>query len=667
MRILLQKISRYLTEKNRKIILLTATLVLFSLFVILGITGSSLGWLKSYPGTNDIIELSGETKLIGFYRGIRCDEFLNHGVPNVLAQYYSEPKFSRFNANNGLGVRDFTVYHDSGIPVNHYITLFRPAVWGFYCMDLRRALAWYWWLPVFAGLFGIWFLLNTLCPGDTFRNYLLSLSVVASPLCASWSFWPLGNAAGLCFAAALLIWIVQSDSNIKRWLLSAVMMFCGLSSLMTLYMPRIYTVICLLLIVLIAYFIENKLFGKFKKMEILLPLAVFFILSLLVLGGWLFDAREAINALLNTQYPGLRRLNGGNSGIWSLVKGWLAPLTIYKVDYLNQCELQGPLTLFIPLLMIFIIRFQNLKTSCMAWGLIFFTLWTFWYQLIGLPAWLATITFWNRCNPPRCSFALSLAQVLFLAFLFTRMKSGSLLTDDWRNRILFALFALLCMGFLLSVDSSALFAGLYSVYSNRYIMVWLCCIALIFVLLTILLFSERRNLFLGMFLLIHLLPAGCFNPVCIAPIKIENKIQKWSSSFNDLKHDGRFLFLGNKNFNAVSAFCGGLKVLNGYFLYPDKELHALLFQDPEAARKSFRLSQYDFVPSVSVSERLEIFDDGSEHILVFINPNLYDFSKLPVDFVAILKDDHPTTLQNASLLLVYQGTELNFYRVLSAK
>ena len=260
------------TEQQRTRLLTGCTLAVFLLLLGTGITGSSLGWLKTYPGASDVMELRGERKLAGIYRGIRCDEFLNHGTPNALAQYHARPHFPRLNPNLGLEPRDFTVYHDTGIPVNHFITLARPAVWGFYFLDLRRALAWYWWIPVFGGFFGIWFLLNTLFPGDTFRNWLLGLALTASPLCAAWSFWPLGNLGGLCFAAAALIRMLRCRSAAIRWLWTILMVWCALCSVMTLYMPRILPVICLLALVLTAFLWENQLFGEFRKPSVWLPL-----------------------------------------------------------------------------------------------------------------------------------------------------------------------------------------------------------------------------------------------------------------------------------------------------------------------------------------------------------------------------------------------------------
>ena len=653
------------SEKKRTCWLFGFTAAVFLLLVGIGFTGSSLGWLKTYPGVSDVMELQGERKLAGIYRGIRCDEFLNHGTPNALAQYHAKPRFPRLNPNLGMTPRDFTVYHDTGIPVDHYVTLARPAVWGFYLFDLRRALAWYWWFPVFAGFFGIWFLLNTLFSGDTFRNWLLSLSLAASPLCAAWSFWQLGNLAGLCFAAASLIHLVQCRSDAVRWGWAFLAVWCGLCSVMTLYMPRIFPAGCLLALVVPAHLAENKLLGRLKSWSVWLPAAVAGIAGILFLLGWLHGASEAVRALLETAYPGRRRMSGGTMELWTLIQGWLAPLTIYKVEYRNQCELQGPLSLLFPLAAVWAARFRELKKSPVVWAVGLFTVWTCCYQLIGFPDWLAALTFWNRCNPPRCALALSLAQILFLALIFDRFPEGFLPGDRIRRQaaVLTGGCVLLFAVLLLYPGIRPLLQGLRAVYSPAYLWGWLAFILLFFGAVSALLLMRSRW-FLPAFVLGNVLPAVCFNPVCIAPVKVVNKLERLADRTPGLKYGGRFLFLGEKDFVAVAAFAAGARVLNGYYLYPDRALHHLLFRNEADPQRSFRLSNYDLVPVRGAAGPMKIRNDDWEHIMICLDAEKFDFRTLPADFAAALQTERPYLDRNPSLKRTGSGTELDFYRIL---
>ena len=649
-------------EKNRVRLLAGGMLLAFLLLTALGLTGSSLGWLKTWPGTSEVIELVGERKLAGIYRGIRCDEFLNHGTPNALAQYHASPQFPRYNPNLGMSERDFTVYHDTGIPVRHWITCFRPAVWGFWCFDLRRALAWYWWFPIFSGFFGIWFLLDTLFPDAPFRNGLLSLSLAASPLCAAWSFWQLGNLGGLCFAAGAFLRLIRCGSDGRRWLWAAVMTWCGLVSVMTLYMPRIFSTACLLALVALAYLAENHLFGKLKRWQVLLPLLTALLVGTALVLGWLHDASDAVRALLETAYPGLRRMSGGTMGLWTVMQGWLALLTIGKVGYLNQCELQGPLSLLFPLAAIGLLRFGELKRSWLARAVVVFTVWVYVYQLIGLPDWLSAVTFWNRCNPPRCAAALSLAQVIFLALIFSHLPERFLPEGSkWNASRLTQCSAVLFVLLLALPSARPLWDGLSTEYPTLVIGGAILVIVAAFILICNLLL-KRSRWFLPAFLLVNLLPAVCFNPVCLAPVKVVNKLEPLVRETPDLKYGGRFLFLGEKNFHAVAAFAAGAKVLNGYFLYPDRELHQLLFGREPDPKKSFRLSNYDLVP-VHDAALFRVVDEGVEHIRIELDAEKFDFSTLPADFAGAPSAERPYLEKNPSLKPVRRGTELDLYRI----
>ena len=69
-----------------------------------------------------------------------------------------------------------------------------------------------------------------------------------------------------------------------------------------------------------------------------------------------------------------------------------------------------------------------------------------------------------------------------------------------------------------------------------------------------------------------------------------------------------FLFMEEKNFIAVAAFAAGARVLNGYFIYPDRELHHLLFRNAhdELVRHVVEWSALDFGEWVANGGDLDI-------------------------------------------------------------
>lgn len=646
--------------KQQKILLAAVGILAFVLLTALGISGSSLGWLKNYPGSRDVMELCGERKLAGTYRGIRGDEFLTHGTPNALNQSAVQPRFPRFNHYNGLTERDLSVLHDTGAPIRHFVTLARPACWGFFFLDLRRALAWHWLFPLFSGMLGVFFLLNTVFPQTPKLNYLFSLLLVISPEFAAWSFWPAGQLAGLCFAAGAWLRLLRTADTWKRWSWAALIFYGLIWAAMTLYVPRLYTAAWLLAMLVTAVMVQEELFRKLKETTVWLPFlsacagAGAFILC------WKSGADAAIQSLLATTYPGQRRCSGGTMGLWTLVKGWLAPLTVYKTGYSNQCELQGPLTLALPLAGWILIRFKTLKRDWLLWSLILFAGWNFWYQLIGFPDWLAALTFWDRCYPPRCGQALEFAMTLGILWYWLRCPE----MPDRRGAIRIAAGSTAFL-ILLMLDLPAEFRqGLAGIYPVWYLTAWGIVIVLLFALLSWTLL-RKSVWFPVLFALAHL-PGAVFNPVCIAPVRIENKLAEMVQNTPDQKYQGRFLFLGEKNFNAIAAYLAGNRVLNGYFLYPDPEINRLLTPLTGCPESEFnRLANYDFVLTDPMpdSSGLTLEHTGTEHLRLLV-PVQFDFRKLPADFLGVLKADSAKLNGNPSLRKIREGVEMDFYQVL---
>ena len=321
--------------------MLTAMALAFLLLTAIGLTGSSLGWFRQMPGMEGVMELVGERKLAGVYRGIRGDEFIAHGTPNAIAQKLHPDRFPRFNDRLGLAGRDFLVLHDLGAPVRHPAILARPATWGFFFLDLRRALAWYWWLPIFLGAASFFLFFNTLAPGQPRINLLLSWAAVLQPCAAAWSFWPVNNAWGFFLAAAILLRGTGTRSFAGAAAAGIAAGWAVACAGLTLYAPRVISLGVLAAVVTLAAGRRCGLWEPRRR-------ALFFwaaATALVLIGLWYTGARDAIETVRQSVYPGSRRDAGGDMAAWTLMRGWLAPLTVYRVGFLNQSEMQGALLL----------------------------------------------------------------------------------------------------------------------------------------------------------------------------------------------------------------------------------------------------------------------------------------------------------------------------------
>lgn len=80
--------------------------------------------------------------------------------------------------------------HMTGAPVLHVASLAKPPAWLFFFADMPRALAWYWWAPLFMGLAGVFVLLQTIWRGQTGINVAATVLFVFSMHAAAFSYWP---------------------------------------------------------------------------------------------------------------------------------------------------------------------------------------------------------------------------------------------------------------------------------------------------------------------------------------------------------------------------------------------------------------------------------------------------------------------------------------------
>ncbi|MBX8492168.1 hypothetical protein K5D34_11170 [Pseudomonas cichorii] len=160
-------------------------LIVFMLFTALGLTGSSLdlGVRQSAFIESDM------TRVWGYEQPIRSDEWMVL-TPMAIAQSQHVPRYPVVNSRLGLDGQNMLVTGMTGLPIAHVSSLAKPAIWGFFVFDLKRALAWYWWFPVFGCFLALAHVLHTLSPGRWRQSFLFSLLFVSAPYVVAWSFWP---------------------------------------------------------------------------------------------------------------------------------------------------------------------------------------------------------------------------------------------------------------------------------------------------------------------------------------------------------------------------------------------------------------------------------------------------------------------------------------------
>lgn len=625
-----------------------AEIIIFLILFWAGITGSSLGFARKAV---DIISMD-EKKLVGHYRQIRSDEW---GVGTFLAigQYNSEPRFPSLNHRIGIDGKKLAITHDTSVPVAEISAIAKPATWGFFFFDLRRALSWYWLFPVFLGINSVWFLLNTLWERQSKANFLLGLGLAFAPICVAWSFWPLYIIGFAALTASLFLHILLAESPRKCLFLCVVLGWSGAALALTLYLPRIIPLVTLMLLVVAAFLTHRRLWKEFvRKLPYLL---VAFAVLAGILFSWYTDNTDAINAMQNSDYPGQRRILGGAFHLWDLVRGWLAPITLYASDYhySNPCELSSYFS-FLPILTGFLFYAAKLRritwVAASAAAFIFFALF---YQYIGFPHQLGYLSFWDRSHPPRVDSSIAFAQIILFAWMYA-------MRDNVKVSIR--------LGAALAIIYAFFVSGLIIVYSPQVFVDFLktnfSLVALLFFCVTLLTWMLlcQRKAFIVCVTLFTLSTTFFWHPVCLAPSYFKDRLPPvWKIKNIGNRFGGKILFATNNSWYATAAFAAGRSVLNGVHHYVDQSIYQRFYDNASEGG----LKRYHHM-AINISGRKKIFEvriPQADVIQISLNGEFYDFKNFDADFLAAFKQ-WTSLRRNPSLRYLCKSGRLAYYEIL---
>ena len=135
---------------DRKVLIyISVCLIAFFILVALKWHNSSI------PRWNEVVNDGGDPErglLAGKPLRIRSDEWLV-GSSFTIAQ--QREGFPVSNEAIGYGKSPLT----TGLPTNHIISYMRPALWGYYILDIERAFSWQWNFKIFPFLISCFLLL----------------------------------------------------------------------------------------------------------------------------------------------------------------------------------------------------------------------------------------------------------------------------------------------------------------------------------------------------------------------------------------------------------------------------------------------------------------------------------------------------------------------------
>lgn len=388
----------------------------FLLLVAGGWTGSSIALLQDdrAVASHDAVPWAGTARVI------RSDEW-QVLTPLAIAQAQHRPAFPVVNRNLGTEGQNMLVVGMSGMPVAHLSALARPATWGFFALDLRRALAWSWWFPFFACFLALWAVLQRFFAVPWRLAAVLALTLAVAPYTVVYSGWP-------AYAAFFpLLGLLALERALRAAGIGAALAAGGVAGLaiagfaLVLYPAWQISLAWLfapLAVAWVAVHRQDLRWGVPQVVAAGFAAAV----ALVVLGAWWQDAHEAVAAIRGTVYPGQRTTEaGGDADRWFLLKGWLSPVTMYRDSSImpgGASDGGSIVLLVLPLLAAFLWRWRAVRRiDPIGAVLVAYLAIILAFMFVGFGPEPARWTLWRSTTSYRLDLALGAAQVLLLASL----------------------------------------------------------------------------------------------------------------------------------------------------------------------------------------------------------------------------------------------------------
>ena len=358
------------------------------------ISGSSMGcwqiFLKDAP----------DGVLWGTPRAIRSDEWGTLTPLCFRQEYNTLGAYCRYSSTLGtLRTDNMLVY---GQPAWDLLTLFRPFYWGYLFFGSERGLSWFWCGRLIA-LFLSWFELGMLISdGQKKLSVMLAVCVSAAPF-LQWWFAINGLVEMLIFGACFVLGsnaLVSRAFHPGKFVVAVGMAMCAVGYVLTFY-PAWMAPVAWGFVPLVLWVLIWKSRREVLQRWDIVPWLLVFILTVAGLALLFVTSWDAIEAELNSVYPGKAAQASGGFGFW-----WMMKYPISLLGELNQDNLiveNSSVICFAPsgfLLALWVLVKEKKKDPllCLLLGMNFFFVW---YYCIGIPGWLAKIMLLSFTNSNR--------------------------------------------------------------------------------------------------------------------------------------------------------------------------------------------------------------------------------------------------------------------------
>jgi hypothetical protein len=615
----------------------------FFCLVASGVSGSSIRLaLKDSPLlSHDAVSWQGEA------RSIRWDEW-NILTQMAIGQTNVPERFPVVNNNVGLDGNNMLIIGMTGVPVSHVSSFAKPATWGFWVFDLRRALSWHWWLPFFGCFLALWSLMIRFFGLSWRVAAVLSLSVTASPYSLVFS----GHPAYTVFFPALSLVVLDTILNTSRQAialaLGLLLGMCLAGFVFVLYLPWQITLMYLMLPLAAVHWISHRkewLFGRTQVLSLIVAVIVFVAL----VGAWLLDTKDVLQTVASTVYPGQRSTSvGGDIDPWFFVKGLLNPVTLYQESSMMSASAAGSFVwIWIPLIVATgMVCWKDRKLHATPLAIIGFMVVALIYIHIGFPRSLAEFTLWGRVTSHRIDLALGLAQCLLLAWLISAKDAESLQMHS--KATIYAALGMAGVCVILAIWQFGLIPfPIVRELSPGFMVAAIMLLGTV----TYLLVAGWYEWAAGIYCAWMVAPALLFNPVDQAPsqVSLDPAFKSVIQTAGGAGVQTRLAVL-DTNLWTMNLVAVGIPTVNAVLYYPQPTLWKSL--DPTGAHKIQynRYQNLDFTSRELPEDRtFQIDSPQLDRVRVTMDPRRFDFRKLGATHVLTSPETASRLISNPSV------------------
>ena len=628
-----------------------------SLLTAGGWTGSSLGLaLRASP-----VVASDALPWMGKDQWVRSDEW-EVLTPLAISQASHSPPFPVVNKLVGADGQNMMIIGMTGVPVAHLSALAKPATWGFFVFDLRSALAWYWWFPFFACFAALWVTLIHLFGLDWRQAAALSLTGTASPYAVVYSGWP---AYTVFFPLVALLAFHQLLRQRSMWRASLFGLCLGWAVAgfaLVLYPSWQISLAYVMTPVAVAWvWTERKRLCWGPPQLVAVGAAA--VLSMILLGSWWQDARDAVLAIQSTVYPGGRTLEaGGDIDPWFLLKGWLGPTTIYNSSNLMVPSDAGSFVflLWVAIPAVMIRGFLGDRLDATGYTLVAVIGLILAFQFAGFNQQVSQFTLLGKTTTYRMDLALGIAQILLFGWLMSPAGATQRETTRVWKAVCLALTAASLLGVFLVLDK------IPSVISDTLSPSWILLTYAAIAVASYGLLIRRYRWVVSISLIWTLCASLPFNPISQATNRLTASAEflKEVQQIDSQNASPTIAVIGERTW-AMALQAAGLHLANTAFYYPQKGIWASLDPHNEQVAVHNRYHRLLFVlRTLPRGTSYVIENPRLDEVRVGLDPEQFDFRLLGAKAVLLNPKDGRKIRNHTGLTLIRATEQWELFRVL---